>query len=70
MLATRQVQIHPGELLASMADDRLMIIMLDVRSESDYNLFHIQGAQRTPIEDVTLWQKICWPTPPPTPCWW
>jgi hypothetical protein len=45
LLAERQVQIHPGELLASMADDRLIVTMLDVRSESDYNLFHIEGAQ-------------------------
>jgi rhodanese-related sulfurtransferase len=44
-LEAREVQIHPGELLASMADDRLRVMMLDVRPESDYNLFHIEGAQ-------------------------
>ena len=43
-LASREVQIQPGELLASLADDSLNMVMLDVRSESDYNLFHIAGA--------------------------
>ena len=44
-LAARQVQIHPGELLKVMNNDRINLIMLDVRSESDYNLFHILDAE-------------------------
>ncbi len=52
LLTTRTVQIHPGELLTSLADDRLRIVMLDVRPESDYNLFHIQGARRIDLDDV------------------
>jgi hypothetical protein len=68
-LEAREVQIHPGELLASMADDRLRVMMLDVRPESDYNLFHIEGAQNVstaqlvplakdliaPVQPITLW---------------
>lgn len=54
-LAARQVQIHPGELLASMADNTLNVILLDVRSESDYNLFHVHGARNVqPNELSTL----------------
>jgi rhodanese-related sulfurtransferase len=52
LLTDRAVQIHPGELLASLGDERLHVIMLDVRSESDYNLFHIRGAQRIPLEQI------------------
>jgi hypothetical protein len=52
LLAERQVQIHPGELLASMGNDRLNLILLDVRSETDYNLFHIHGAQHVPVSDL------------------
>jgi rhodanese-related sulfurtransferase len=37
--------VHPGELLATMVNDKLNLIMLDVRSEADYNLFHIRGAR-------------------------
>jgi len=44
-LANREVQVHPGELLASMANDTLNMVLLDVRSEADYNLFHIIGAR-------------------------
>jgi len=44
-LVNREVQIHPGELLASMANNSLNVILLDVRSESDFNLFHINGAR-------------------------
>lgn len=44
-LVNREVQIHPGELLASIADDNLNTILLDVRPEADYNLFHIYGAR-------------------------
>jgi rhodanese-related sulfurtransferase/uncharacterized membrane protein YedE/YeeE len=52
MLAERKVQIHPGELLATIANDRLNLVMLDVRAEADYNLFHIHGAQLMPMSDL------------------
>jgi rhodanese-related sulfurtransferase len=51
-LTDRAVQIEPAELLTSMADDRLNMILLDVRSEIDYNLFHILGARNTPLSEV------------------
>ncbi len=49
-LAARQVQIDPGELLASLGDDKLNVVMLDVRSEADYNLFHLDGARHVALE--------------------
>jgi hypothetical protein len=49
-LAAREVQIAPGELLASLGDDRLNVVLLDVRSEADYNLFHLSGARHLPLE--------------------
>ncbi len=45
LLAERAVQIHPGELLAAMYDPALRTVILDVRSEADYNLFHIVDAR-------------------------
>ena len=45
-LAERAVQIHPGELLATMNDPTLQPVILDVRSEADYNLFHLVDARR------------------------
>ena len=51
-LANREVQIHPGELLASMADDTLNMVLLDVRPEEEYNLFHINGARNVQPDQV------------------
>lgn len=51
-LAAREVQIHPGELLATLADDRVNLILLDVRGESDYNLFHLHGVRHAPTPTI------------------
>jgi rhodanese-related sulfurtransferase len=51
-LANREVQIHPGELLAMMADNQLRVVVSDVRPEQEYNLFHIRGAQNVPLAEL------------------
>lgn len=53
LLANREVQIHPGELLATMGNNSLNLVMIDVREEADYNLFHLQGAQHIPLAGIT-----------------
>ena len=45
LLTEHQVQIQPGELLSLIKNDDLNLIMLDVREESDYNLFHLKDAK-------------------------
>lgn len=52
LLAQRAVQIHPGELLEKMYDNRVNLVMLDVRDETDYNLFHLLDAEQLPLEAV------------------
>jgi rhodanese-related sulfurtransferase len=47
-LTNREVQIHPAELAATMTDDTLQTIILDVRDEADFNLFHLQEARHAP----------------------
>ena len=47
-LANREVQIHPAELAKTMTDDTLQTIILDVRGEADFNLFHLQEARHAP----------------------
>jgi len=57
-LDQRTVQVHPGELLANLANKKLNIVMIDIRSEVDFNLFHITNAQRIPLADlnsITPW---------------
>lgn len=57
MLDQRAVYIHPGELLSSLGNDRLRVVMLDVRPEADYNLFHLQGAQNIRPNDLAALSK-------------
>jgi rhodanese-related sulfurtransferase len=51
-LADRQVQIHPAELLQTMHDDTLKLTILDVRSEADFNQFHIRDAVHAPVASL------------------
>ncbi len=51
-LTSREVQIHPGELLQTMADDTLKAVVLDVRPEAEYNQFHIAGARNVPLAEI------------------
>ncbi len=45
LMNERAYQIHPGELLSLIHNDGIKLFMLDIRSESDYNLFHVRDAQ-------------------------
>jgi hypothetical protein len=51
-LTERQVQIHPAELLHYLHDSKIITRMIDVRSESDFNQFHIQDAQHVPLANL------------------
>lgn len=52
MLEKRLVQVSPAELFKSVYNQKINLIMLDVRSESDYNLFHIDGAIHVPLNQL------------------
>jgi rhodanese-related sulfurtransferase len=51
-LDQRQVQLDPAELLGLMQDDYIKLLIVDVRSESDWNMFHLKDAERIPIENL------------------
>ncbi|MEK6220640.1 MAG: YeeE/YedE thiosulfate transporter family protein [Chloroflexota bacterium] len=53
LVEDRAYQIHPGELLDLVHNDKIKLFILDVRNEADYNLFHIENAQHAPIEILT-----------------
>jgi len=46
VLAQREVQIEPAELLSIIHDARVKTVLLDLRDERHYNQFHIRGARR------------------------
>jgi rhodanese-related sulfurtransferase len=50
MLEKRLVQIPPAELFKTVYNQNVNLIMLDVRPESDYNLYHITGALNIPLD--------------------
>ena len=48
----REIQVHPGELLQVMNDPLLYTSILDVRTESDFNLFHLENARNVSFRDL------------------
>ncbi len=51
-LTAREVQIHPGELLHYLRDSKIITYMIDVRSESDWNRFHLLDARHIPFDTL------------------
>jgi rhodanese-related sulfurtransferase len=58
-LQTREAHLDPAELLDVMNQFALGLEILDVRSEADYNRFHIIGAQRVTMDQIRdpLWAR-------------
>lgn len=57
-IASRERHIEPAELLSVMHNNQVALRMLDVRNESDYNLFHLVDAQLTsPSQFRGDWSK-------------
>lgn len=52
MLEKRLVQIAPAELFKTVYNQGINLVMLDVRPESDFNLYHIKGAINVPLEKL------------------
>jgi rhodanese-related sulfurtransferase/uncharacterized membrane protein YedE/YeeE len=52
MLANRLVFVTPAEAFKAKYNQLLKPVYLDVRSESDYNLYHIEGAVNVPLERI------------------
>ena len=52
MLQQRLVQITPAEMFKSIYNQKVNLIMLDVRPESDFNMYHVKGAINVPLEKL------------------
>jgi rhodanese-related sulfurtransferase len=52
MLEKRLVQVSPAELFKTVYNQNINLIMLDVRLESDFNLYHIKGAINVPMDNL------------------
>ncbi len=51
-LDNREVQILPAELRDVYYNKLVNLVMLDVRDEADYNLFHIKDAELVPLDQI------------------
>jgi rhodanese-related sulfurtransferase len=51
-LSNREVQIDPAELMDVMHDDYIDLVLIDLRNERDWNLFHLWGAEHVALEDL------------------
>jgi rhodanese-related sulfurtransferase len=51
-LAQRTVQIHPGELIELAQNPAVNLVILDVRGEADFNLFHLGDSRRVTLDEV------------------
>lgn len=49
----REVLIHPAEVVALRSDPQLYVNVFDLRSERDYNLFHLSHSRRVTLQDTT-----------------
>ncbi|GAB4421978.1 MAG: hypothetical protein Kow002_11170 [Anaerolineales bacterium] len=56
-LEKREVFVSPAELFATLHDQMLKPVMLDVRPEVEYNLFHIRGAQNIQMDELVPYAK-------------
>jgi rhodanese-related sulfurtransferase len=52
LLEGREVHIHPGELVQVAANRQLKMVLLDVRSEREFNLFHLLDSRRVQMNDL------------------
>lgn len=51
-LAERQVQIHPAELRQLTFDARVNLVVIDVRDEANFNVFHLRDSVRMNLADL------------------
>ena len=52
ILDRRDVHIDPAELLSLMQDDYIKLVIIDVREEADWNMFHLKDAEHIPVDEL------------------
>jgi rhodanese-related sulfurtransferase len=51
-LKERVVHVDPAEVLGLMRNNQIQLTLIDVRSEEDFNVFHLLDAQRATLEQL------------------
>ncbi len=51
-IRNRQIYAHPAEVVELMHNPQVYLRVLDIRSESDFNLFHLEDARHVSLEQL------------------
>ncbi|HED64991.1 MAG TPA: rhodanese-like domain-containing protein [Planctomycetes bacterium] len=52
LIAARDVQIDPAELVELMHNNQVRLVLIDVRSEADFNVFHLLDAEHVTLDEL------------------
>ena len=52
LLEERRVQIEAGEFVEIATNNGIHMVLLDIRDEADFNLFHLVDAERVDLEEI------------------
>lgn len=52
LLTERTVMVSPAEALDYMYDNKVQMRLIDLRSEADFNTFHLSGAENVPFAEL------------------
>lgn len=55
-LAAEEARIDPGELFDLTQNNQVRLDLVDVRSQADFNIFHLTDARRVELNDVIRFQ--------------
>jgi len=55
LLAERAVMVSPAEALDYMYDNKVQMRLIDLRSEADFNTFHLSGAENVPFSELATY---------------
>jgi len=58
LLEQYQVQISPAELLSSLQDHKTNTVVIDVRDDYSYNLFHLKWEHHVPLNELDSYAPI------------
>jgi rhodanese-related sulfurtransferase len=62
-IENREIYAQPGEILHLLEDPKITVQFIDVRTEAEYNLFHVLDSIHVPFDDVLAYTPIMHATP-------
>jgi hypothetical protein len=64
LLQNREVYVSPAEVFHTIHKQYIRLVLLDVRPDVQYNLYHIRGAENVPLEQIPAYIRKLLAYPP------